>query len=101
MVTDYHLDMLEHDGYLVAKNCSRLDHRHSIAQPPQMSSVQGSGILMADASNSTDVSYHAVHAYYDIYAELRRLHPDLLLEICNDGGRMVDFGSAAHGDYFS
>jgi hypothetical protein len=25
----------------------------------------------------------------------------LLLEICNDGGRMVDFGSAAHGDYFS
>ncbi|MGC1361275.1 MAG: alpha-galactosidase, partial [Silvibacterium sp.] len=24
-----------------------------------------------------------------------------LLEICNDGGRMVDFGSAAHGDYFS
>jgi alpha-galactosidase len=24
-----------------------------------------------------------------------------LLEICNDGGRMIDFGSAAHGDYFS
>ena len=24
-----------------------------------------------------------------------------MLEICNDGGRMVDFGSAAHGDYFS
>jgi Glycosyl hydrolase family 36 C-terminal domain len=23
------------------------------------------------------------------------------LEICNDGGRMVDFGSASHGDYFS
>ena len=31
----------------------------------------------------------------------RREHPGLLFEICNDGGRMVDFGSAAHGDYFS
>jgi len=47
------------------------------------------------------VSYHAVHAYYDIYSRLRREHPGLLFEICNDGGRMVDFGSAAHGDYFS
>jgi alpha-galactosidase len=42
-----------------------------------------------------------VRAYYDIYERLRREHPGLLLEICNDGGRMVDFGSAAHGDYFS
>jgi len=32
---------------------------------------------------------------------LRREHPGLLFEICNDGGRMVDFGSASHGDYFS
>ena len=47
------------------------------------------------------MSYHAVRAYYDIYEQLRRRHPKLLLEICNDGGRMVDFGSAAHGDYFS
>jgi alpha-galactosidase len=42
-----------------------------------------------------------VLAYYDIYAKLRREHPGLLFEICNDGGRMVDFGSASHGDYFS
>ena len=53
------------------------------------------------ASNSTDVSYHAVRAYYHIYERLRKQHPGLLFEICNDGGRMVDFGSAAHGDYFS
>jgi alpha-galactosidase len=53
------------------------------------------------ASNSTDVSYHAVRSYYDIYERTRREHPGLLFEICNDGGRMVDFGSAAHGDYFS
>ena len=43
------------------------------------------------ASNSTDVSYHAVRAYYDIYEQTRREHPGLLFEICNDGGRMVDF----------
>jgi alpha-galactosidase len=53
------------------------------------------------SSNSTDVSYQAVRSYYSIYEQLRRQHPGLLLEICNDGGRMVDFGSAAHGDYFS
>jgi len=38
---------------------------------------------------------------YQIYERLRARHPQLLLELCNDGGRMVDFGSAAHGDYFS
>jgi alpha-galactosidase len=53
------------------------------------------------ASNSTDVSYYAARAYYSIYEQTRREHPGLLFEICNDGGRMVDFGSAAHGDYFS
>ena len=42
-----------------------------------------------------------MRAYYDIYSRLRRNHPGLLFEICADGGRMVDFGSAAHGDYFS
>ncbi len=59
------------------------------------------GSYFVESSNSTDVSYHAVRAYYDIYAKLRAQHPSVLLEICNDGGRMVDFGSAAHGDYFS
>ena len=101
LITDYHLDMLEHDGYLVAKNCARTDHPHAAANPPSMSTVQGSGIAMPDASNATDVSYHAVRAYYDIYTQMRREHPGLIFEICNDGGRMVDFGSASHGDYFS
>jgi alpha-galactosidase len=100
LITDYHLDMLEHDGYLVAKNCTRTDHPHAAA-PPQMSTVNGSGIEMPDTSNSTDVSYHAVRAYYDIYSQMRREHPGLIFEVCNDGGRMVDFGSASHGDYFS
>jgi hypothetical protein len=101
IVSDYHLDMLEHDGYLVAKSCSRTDHPHKAASPAQMSFVSGGGIAMPDAANSTDVSYHAVRAYYDIYSKIRHQHPDLMFEVCNDGGRMVDFGSASHGDYFS
>jgi len=47
------------------------------------------------------VSYHATRAYYSLYQDLRHRHPNLLLEACNDGGRMVDFGAAAHVDYFS
>jgi hypothetical protein len=101
IVEDYRLDMLEHDGYLVVKGCLRDDHPHA---PPDRSTMRiihdwGSDFVFAD--NSTDVSYHATRSYYAIYEQLRREHPDLLLEICNDGGRMVDFGSAAHGDYFS
>jgi alpha-galactosidase len=100
MVDDYHLDMLEHDGYLVAQGCVRDDHPHA---PPGKSMVVKHewGNDFVYASNATDVSYHAVRAYYDIYEHTRQEHPGLLFEICNDGGRMVDFGSAAHGDYFS
>lgn len=101
MVESYHLDMLEHDGYLVMKGCLHTDHPHA---PPVQSTVRmdhDSGFDFAVASNSTDVSDHAVRAYYKIYEQLRREHPGLLFEICNDGGRMMDFGSAAHGDYFS
>jgi hypothetical protein len=101
IVSDYHLDMLEHDGYLVAQGSSRVDHA---AAPPEASTqrvYEDSGFLWVDGSSSTDVSDHATRAYYQIYEGLRARHPQLLLELCNDGGRMVDFGSAAHGDYFS
>jgi hypothetical protein len=101
VVTDYHLDMLEHDGYLLAQGTSRADHPAAPPDPATMRIYEDSGYLWVDASNATDVSYHATRAYYEIYRQLRARHPQLLLEICNDGGRMVDFGSAAHGDYFS
>jgi len=101
IVTDYHLDMLEHDGYLVAHGCDRTDHPHAAPDPLNKCIYKSWGSYWVDSSNSTDVSYHAVRAYYDIYSKLRRDHPGLLFEMCNDGGRMVDFGSAAHGDYFS
>ena len=101
IVTEYHLDMLEHDGYVVAHGCDRIDHPHAAPDPLNKCVYKSWGSYWVDSSNSTDVSYHAVRAYYDIYSELRRGHPGLLFEICDDGGRMVDFGSAAHGDYFS
>ncbi len=101
LVSDYHLDMLEHDGYLVADGCNRDDHPHASVDPLNQCIYKSWGSYFVDSTNSTDVSYHAVRAYYDIYSNLRMNHPGLLLEICNDGGRMVDFGSAAHGDYFS
>jgi hypothetical protein len=101
IIEDYHIDMLEHDGYLVAQGCTRDDHPHAPPNYSTMHITHDSGFDFVRSSNSTDVSYHAVRSYYGIYAQLRREHPGLLLEICNDGGRMVDFGSAAHGDYFS
>jgi disulfide oxidoreductase YuzD len=101
IVDDYHLDMIEHDGYLVAQGCDRPNHPHAAPDPARTKIRKDSGAYFVLGPNSTDVSYHAVRSYYDIYANLRKSHPGLLFEICNDGGRMVDFGSAAHGDYFS
>ncbi len=101
IVRDYHLDMLEHDGYLVAQGCVRQDHPHAPPDAAHLSIVNDGGVYIVESANSTDVSYHAVRAYYDIHSNLHQKHPNLLLEVCNDGGRMVDFGSAAHGDYFS
>jgi hypothetical protein len=101
IVSANHLDMLEHDGYLVAQGCVRDDHPHAAPNRSAMRITHDSGFDFVTSSNSTDVSYHAVREYYNIYETMRRTHPGLLFEICNDGGRMVDFGSAAHGDYFS
>jgi disulfide oxidoreductase YuzD len=101
IVRDYHLDMLEHDGYLVAQGCVRKDHPHAPPDFAKLGIHKDSGFYFVESTNSTDVSYHAVRSYYAIHSKLRDDHPGLLLEVCNDGGRMVDFGSAAHGDYFS
>lgn len=101
IVSDYHVDMLEHDGYVVAQGCDRDDHPHMPPDPAKTHRYRDDDFLWVDGSNDTDVSLHATRAYYAIQSRLRRQHPGLLLEICNDGGRMVDFGSAAHGDYFS
>jgi len=101
IVADYHLDMLEHDGYLVAQGCERDDHPHAPPDPERTEVRRVGSPYLVESTNSTDVSYRAVRAYYDIYRRLREKHPAILLEACNDGGRMVDFGTAAHTDYFS
>jgi hypothetical protein len=101
IITSYKLDMVEHDGYVVARACTRADHPHAAPPASYPVTIDGSGAALPLASNSTDVSYHAVRAYYSIYSALREEHPGLLFEVCDDGGRMVDFGSASHGDYFS
>lgn len=101
IVGDYHVDMLEHDGYVVAQTCDRADHPHAPIDPNSTSRYSDDEFLWVDGSNSSDVSYHATRAYYAIHDRAKREHPGLLLEVCNDGGRMVDFGSAAHADYFS
>lgn len=102
MAKDYHLDMLEHDGYLVAQGCVRTDHPHVACDGGPAGSNRSLGPQpWPEGSCSTDVSYHATQAYYQLYRELRGKYPSLMLEACNDGGRMVDFGAAAHVDYFS
>ena len=103
IVRDNHLDMLEHDGYLLAQNCTRANHAHAPLQKHDLLVHRDTkhSLIGAVKSNSTDVSYHAARAYYEIQSQLRQNNPELILEVCNDGGRMVDFGSAAHGDYFS
>ena len=101
IVSANHLDMLEHDGYLVAGGSARAGHPAVPPDPGSLHVYEDSGYLWADGSNETDVSYYATRAYYAVQQRLRQRHPGLLLEVCNDGGRMVDFGSAAHGDYFS
>ena len=98
---DDRLDMLEHDGYVVAKSCVRTDHPHAPGSYSSTVLKEVSGVGLPSQASSTDVSYHSVRSYYDIYSQIRKTHPNLLLEICDNGGRMVDFGSAAHGDYFS
>lgn len=101
IVTEYKLDMLEHDGYLVLQGCQKANHPHAPPDPAHTLVEKEASWAMIRSSNSTDVSYYATKAYYEIQSNLRKNHPGLLLEICNDGGRMIDFGSAAHGDYFS
>ncbi len=101
LIADFHLDMLEHDGYLVAQGCDRSDHPHAPLDEGTARRFVDEEFHWVSGSNDTDVSYHATRAYYQVQAAMRRRFPNLLFEICNDGGRMVDFGSAAHGDYFS
>ncbi len=54
IVTDYHLDMLEHDGYLVAHGCDRADHPHAAPDPLNKCIYKSWGSYWVDSSNSTE-----------------------------------------------
>jgi len=81
IITQYKLDMLEHDQRMIVDACRRTDHPHTASR--------------------TDVAAQATQAYYRIYDTLRREHADLLLEDCVNGGRMVDFGVIRRANYIS
>ncbi len=42
--------------------------------------------------NSEDAWFYQVLSFYEILDELRRRNPDLLIECCEGGGRIMDFG---------
>jgi len=53
IVESYHLDMLEHDGYLVAQGCVRDDHPHAAPNRSTMRVIHDSAFDFVLASNST------------------------------------------------
>lgn len=81
IVTDYKLDLLEHDQIMIVDQCDRTDHGHT--------------------SSPVDVAYHAALGYYSVYDQLRKEHPNLLFEDCVNGGRTVDFGIVQRTHYIS
>ena len=75
VIRDFHLDMLEHDGYLVAQGCDRQDHPHAPLDAAGAKRYMDEGFPWVEGSNSTDVSDHATRAYYEIQAALRQAVP--------------------------
>jgi hypothetical protein len=81
VVSEYKLDMLEHDQHIVVSQCVQPSHRHLL--------------------NGPDISQAATQSYYGLYDRLRQQYPALLFEDCVDGGRMVDFGVVRRVSYVS
>ncbi len=75
------IDMLEHDQRMVVSHCDQQDHSHT--------------------GSSTDIAYRAALGYYDVYDQLKKRHPNLMLEDCVNGGRMVDYGVLKRVSYIS
>jgi alpha-galactosidase len=81
LVTEYGVDMLEHDQRMIVEACTQTGHPHT--------------------ASPSDISYRAALGYYHVYDDLRKKHPNLLLEDCVNGGRMVDFGVLKRVNYIS
>ncbi len=81
LVSEFHLDMLEHDQPMIVDSCARTDHPHT--------------------DSPADIAYRAARGYYRVYDALRAKHPRLLFEDCVNGGHTVDYGIARQVDYIS
>src|ERR1700682_5200218 len=51
---------------------------HATCEPQKVHRYLDGEFIWLDGPNSTDVSYHATRAYYEMYAQLRREHSGLL-----------------------
>ena len=68
VVSEYGVDHLKHDFELI-KPCTHPEHGH----PPDPS------------------GYHSTQGYHEVLRRLRRAHPNLIIENCEGGGRIMSY----------
>lgn len=78
-VQGFGLQQLEHDQRMVVSHCLREDHEHT--------------------QHPSDVAYRSCLGYYALQEELLKNYPELLLENCVNGGRMLDLGAVRRAHY--
>jgi len=71
MAAEMGFDYLKTDVHPMINECSRTDHRHS---------------------HGTDVSYWSAMGVYEVWDELRKKFPKLVLENCSGASHIKDFG---------
>ncbi|MHC4123968.1 MAG: alpha-galactosidase [Planctomycetota bacterium] len=79
IVQEYGIDMLEHDQQILVQNCTRKNHGHT--------------------GSPGDISHRAAQGYYKVHKSLLEKFPNLLIENCMNGGRMIDFGVIKYCHY--
>ncbi|MHC4122853.1 MAG: alpha-galactosidase [Planctomycetota bacterium] len=72
IIKEYNLDLLEHDQQMVVKHY---------------------------LNNEGDISHRAAQGYYKVHKTLLKEFPNLIIENCVNGGRMVDFGAVKYSHY--
>jgi hypothetical protein len=80
-ITEFKIDMLEHDQRMIVSDCIHSDHPHT--------------------SSHSDIAYHAALGYYEVYDRIRHDFPNLMFEDCVNGGRVVDYGVLRRVSYIS
>lgn len=78
VVTRDKVDFFKHDGQAIITTCEAKNHKHHY---------------------DVDVSYWAATGYYEIMDALRQRFPNTVLENCNGGGLIKDFGALKRAHY--